>query len=122
MIADLPRALAAVDAQHPEGTVGREHNDYTVLQQHCAFFDRNGDGVIYPQETYQGFRALGYTPTISVLAAIVINGSFSYPTYDVMATSQPLALGECGFHCGARNQRRVSDEGSNALSLVNLWA
>ncbi|KAG0618697.1 hypothetical protein M758_4G085800 [Ceratodon purpureus] len=80
--ADLPRALAAVDAQHPEGTVGRAHNDYTVLQQHCAFFDRNGDGVIYPQETYQGFRALGYSPTISVLAAIVINGSFSYPTYD----------------------------------------
>lgn len=78
----LPRALAAVDAQHPEGTVGRAHNDYTVLQQHCAFFDRNGDGVIYPQETYQGFRALGYSPTISVLAAIVINGSFSYPTYD----------------------------------------
>jgi len=80
--AHLPRALAAVDAQHPEGTVGRKHNDYTVLQQHCAFFDRNGDGVIFPQETYQGFRALGYSPTISVLAAIVINGSFSYPTYD----------------------------------------
>ena len=82
-VADLPRALAAVDAQHPEGTVGRQHNDYTVLQQHCAFFDRNGDGVIYPHETYQGFRALGYSPTISLLAAIVINGSFSYPTYDV---------------------------------------
>jgi hypothetical protein len=81
--AELPRALAAVDAQHPEGTVGRAHNDYTVLQQHCAFFDRDGDGVIFPQETYQGFRALGYPPTISVLAAIVINGSFSYPTYDV---------------------------------------
>lgn len=80
--AHFPRALAAVDAQHPEGTVDRPHNDYTVLQQHCAFFDRNGDGVIFPQETYQGFRALGYTPTISVLAAIVINGSFSYPTYD----------------------------------------
>lgn len=78
----LPRALVAVDAQHPEGTVGRAHNDYTVLQQHCAFFDRDGDGVIFPQETYQGFRALGYPPTISVLAAIVINGSFSYPTYD----------------------------------------
>jgi len=80
--AHLPRALAAVDAQHPEGTVNRPHNDYTVLQQHCAFFDRNGDGVIFPQETFEGFRALGYSPTISVLAAIVINGSFSYPTYD----------------------------------------
>jgi peroxygenase len=78
----VPRALQAVDAEIPEGTVGRDHNDYTVLQQLCAFFDRNGDGIIYPQETYEGFRALGYSPTISVLAAIVINGSFSYPTYD----------------------------------------
>ncbi|KAG0570239.1 hypothetical protein KC19_6G146900 [Ceratodon purpureus] len=78
----LPRALAAVDAQHPEGTVGRKHNDYTVLQQHCAYFDRDGDGVIFPHETYEGFKALGYPPFVSALAGVVINGVFSYPTYD----------------------------------------
>lgn len=30
-----------------------------------------------------GFKALGYSTSISTLAAIVINGAFSYPTYDV---------------------------------------
>ncbi|KAL2644706.1 hypothetical protein R1flu_012293 [Riccia fluitans] len=78
----LPRALVAADAEHPEGTPGRNPRDYTVLQQHCAFFDRNDDGVIFPNETYAGFKALGYPTPISVLAAVVINGAFSYPTYD----------------------------------------
>ncbi|KAG6552940.1 hypothetical protein Mapa_005473 [Marchantia paleacea] len=78
----VSRALVAADAEHPEGTPGRNPRDYTVLQQHCAFFDRNNDGVIYPNETYEGFKALGYSTGISTLAALVINGAFSYPTYD----------------------------------------
>ena len=51
---DVPRAMEAVDADHPHGTTGYKNNGYTVLQQHIAFFDRNNDGVIYPWETFQG--------------------------------------------------------------------
>jgi len=51
---DVPRAMEAVDADHPHGTPGYNNNGYTVLQQHIAFFDRNNDGVIYPWETFQG--------------------------------------------------------------------
>ncbi|PWA79066.1 caleosin-related, EF-hand domain pair [Artemisia annua] len=55
-------------------------SDQNVLQKHVAFFDRNKDGVIYPWETYQGFRAIGSGILLSLVAAIFINVSLSGKT------------------------------------------
>ncbi|KAG6053375.1 hypothetical protein E4U17_004755 [Claviceps sp. LM77 group G4] len=51
-----------------------------VLQQHCEFFDRDRDGIIWPLDTFRGFYAIGFNLVLSVLAMIIIHASFSYPT------------------------------------------
>ncbi|XP_031111908.1 probable peroxygenase 7 [Ipomoea triloba] len=39
---------------------GMEKDDEkTPLEKHAMFFDTNKDGIIYPWETYQGFRKIG---------------------------------------------------------------
>ncbi|XP_024025394.1 probable peroxygenase 4 [Morus notabilis] len=51
-----------------------------VLQKHAAFFDRNHDGVVYPWETFKGFRAIGSGIPLSSLAALFINIGLSGKT------------------------------------------
>ncbi|XP_019433899.1 PREDICTED: probable peroxygenase 4 [Lupinus angustifolius] len=54
--------------------------DQTVLQKHVAFFDRNHDGIIYPNETFEAFRALGFGVILSTVAANFINAGLSQST------------------------------------------
>lgn len=51
-----------------------------MLQQHCDFFDTDRDGILWPRDTFTGFRKLGFNLVFSVIAVLVIHGNFSYPT------------------------------------------
>ncbi|CAL4938305.1 unnamed protein product [Urochloa decumbens] len=76
----LARALEAVDPSNPQGTKGRDPRGLSVLQQHAAFFDRNGDGIIYPWETFQGLRAIGCGLLVSFTGTILISLVLTHPT------------------------------------------
>ncbi|XVE85467.1 hypothetical protein DITRI_Ditri17bG0093000 [Diplodiscus trichospermus] len=54
--------------------------DQNVLQKHVAFFDRNHDGLVYPWETFEGFRAIGAGYFLSIGGAIFINLALSGKT------------------------------------------
>ncbi|POO02913.1 Caleosin-related [Trema orientale] len=76
----MPRALTAPDTENVNGTWGHKHQNMSVLQQHAAFFDQNNDGIIYPLETYKGFRAIGFNLVFSFLFMIFVHGVKSYAT------------------------------------------
>lgn len=77
-----PRANTTVSTESTEGDkeYPRRFKDYTVLQQHVLFWDRDEDGQIYPWDTYKGFRELGFNVLFSLLALFIIHLGFSYPT------------------------------------------
>ncbi|KAM0258098.1 hypothetical protein ACHAQJ_004003 [Trichoderma viride] len=79
-----PRANLAATYEHPKGTQesswAREHQNQTVLQQHCDFFDQDKDGIIWPQDTFRGFHALGFNILLCLLSVFIIHGNFSYAT------------------------------------------
>ncbi|KAF9319227.1 hypothetical protein BGZ91_004985 [Linnemannia elongata] len=78
------RVNVAATPAHPDGTLNEnwaeQHSHKTVLQQHCSFFDSDGDGVIWPLDTFRGFHALGFNLFLSLFAVFVTHFNFSYPT------------------------------------------
>ncbi|KAG8162152.1 hypothetical protein KVR01_007917 [Diaporthe batatas] len=78
----VPRANEAVSTEVPDGDrdYTRRFKDYTVLQQHVLFWDRDMDGQIYPWDTYNGFRELGFNIVFSLVMMFIIHTGFSYPT------------------------------------------
>uniref|UniRef100_K3Y137 EF-hand domain-containing protein n=1 Tax=Setaria italica TaxID=4555 RepID=K3Y137_SETIT len=70
----------ATKGQSSSSTADVYSGELTPLQRHVAFFDRDKDGVIYPSETYQGFRAIGCGVALSAASAVFINAGLGPST------------------------------------------
>ncbi|GJD00582.1 caleosin domain containing protein [Colletotrichum higginsianum] len=68
-----PRANIAATYEKPNGTTERGW-----AQRHRHQTDN--DGVIYPTDTFWGFRKLGFGIILSLLSVVIIHSNFSYPT------------------------------------------
>jgi hypothetical protein len=53
-----------------EGDSAHKSKQGTCLQQHSAYFDRDGDGIIWPWDTYKGCRDFGWGRCMSILLQI----------------------------------------------------
>nr|POE79931.1 peroxygenase [Quercus suber] len=76
------RVNLAVSNEAPRGTTeggwAAKHAHQTVVQQHCAYFDRDGDGIIWPLDTYHATRAWGWNPLLALIAMVIIHLNLSY--------------------------------------------
>eukprot|EP00123_Amoebidium_parasiticum_P009527 comp19534_c1_seq1/m.22860 comp19534_c1_seq1/g.22860 ORF comp19534_c1_seq1/g.22860 comp19534_c1_seq1/m.22860 type:complete len:335 (-) comp19534_c1_seq1:149-1153(-) len=78
-----PRAMHVVDRAHPhEGDYALPPGGQgkSVLQQHCVYWDEDGDGIIWPRDTWRGFHDLGFNWLLSIVAVLLIHLNFSVPS------------------------------------------
>ena len=66
------KALNYYESRHP-------NQPLVALQKHVLFWDQDCDGIIWPWQVYEGFRALGFCVLFS-LGSLLISFFFSYPT------------------------------------------
>ncbi|KAM5561735.1 peroxygenase 2-like [Rosa sericea] len=88
----LPRAMVAPDMENINGTWAHKHQNMSVLQQHAAFFDQDNDGIIFPSETFRGFRQLGFNAVASFIFMVLVHGAMSYATLPTWIPSPYFAI------------------------------
>jgi hypothetical protein len=78
----VARANIAATPEHPDGTLkddwAARHKHQTVMQQHVAFWDQDGDGIIWPTDTFRGMWQMGYNTVWCLIGTLIINCGFSY--------------------------------------------
>ncbi|EME44868.1 hypothetical protein DOTSEDRAFT_87373 [Dothistroma septosporum NZE10] len=113
--AGTARANIAASQEAPYGTTeddwAEKHQDQSVMQQHCAYFDQDGDGVIWPIDTYNACRKWGWNVLLAALATFIINFNLSYPT-------SPSWIPDPFFRIWIRNVHK-DKHGSDSMSYDN---
>ncbi|GAA6059952.1 hypothetical protein JCM10212_003092 [Sporobolomyces blumeae] len=91
----MARANIAATVDHPDGTTvggwAEKHKDQSVLRQHVDFFLRpEADGILWPLDTWRGFRRMGYSFFWCTFAMTVIHVFFTWFTSSNWILFDPL--------------------------------
>jgi len=92
----VSRVNVAPSKEKPEG--GDSPRNRTVLQQHVDFWDEDKDGIIYPMDTFRGFRKIGAPLWMAILAVPIIHLTFAYWTQDSWIPSPALGIYTKNIH------------------------
>ncbi|KAH7100259.1 Caleosin related protein-domain-containing protein [Auriculariales sp. MPI-PUGE-AT-0066] len=83
--ADGKAQQAWEEALEPHSQSRQRYVRRSALEKHCAFFDRDNDGIISPLDTLRGLLAINFGLIMSIIATVIIHFGFAY-------TSQPGIL------------------------------
>ncbi|GAA5955731.1 hypothetical protein JCM3765_001834 [Sporobolomyces pararoseus] len=91
----MARANIAASVEEPNGTLkgdwAKKHKNQSVLAQHVDFFLRpEADGILWPLDTWRGFRKMGYSFFWCTFAMTVIHVFFTWFTSSNKILFDPL--------------------------------
>ena len=94
----------------------------TALQRHCAFFDPDGDGIMYPRQTLHQFRLLGYSWLMSLLGTFLVHFFLSFLTSDswIPDLSFPIHLRNIHRCVHGSDTGTYNDDGTLNVSKIDL--
>ncbi|KAJ7209417.1 Caleosin related protein-domain-containing protein [Mycena rebaudengoi] len=79
-----PHANGSTSEQQKEAHADKVEKPRTALQSHAGFFDSDNDGIIWPLDTYNGFRALGFGVLFSAFAMVFVSTGLSWFTFGTL--------------------------------------
>lgn len=90
----------------------------TALQRHCAFFDRDQDGIISMTDTFKSLRILGFNWLFALAGMLFIHITMSYQTSPSWIPSwrMPIYLERIN-RCRHGSSSKVYDFEGNVVSI-----
>lgn len=76
----MDSTISSSNVAFPQSQIYQQKYMKTALQRHCAFFDRDQDGIISMTDTFKSLRILGFNWLFALAGLVLIHVTMSYQT------------------------------------------